>query len=506
MSSSARTNYAIAADVGTQGTKVALVAFDGTHQATAFIPSQLIRGGNGLVEQDPEEMLASVVRGIRSVVEQSGIKQEQIAGIGIDGQMAGLLGIDEDWNTVMPFDSWLDRRCEATMPLIKEWGEEEYIRITGCPVTYAHGPKIIWWRREQSEIYNRIAKFLVPSAYIAGKLAELKAEDAFIDHTHLHFTGFADVEKETWSDLLLQDFDIDKTKMPRIVRPWEVIGGLSSRYAQLTGIAQGTPIVAGCGDTAASILGAGIVSSGQLFDVAGTASVLSCCVDQYKPDVGGKTLIYARSVLPELWTPLAYINGGGGCLSWLREQTGSNYDELNQLASVKQPGSGGLMFIPHYGGRVCPNQSSMKGSWSGLDFAHDKGDLFRSMLEAIAYEYKYYLNTLEQLIGKVDYEEVRVTGGGARSSVFNQIKADVLGIPYRVLDTVDSSLLAGALLVGKGTGMIASIADSVAGLTGATQSYYPDPGKRSQYERHASHYLKTLNTMNDLYRQLKYES
>lgn len=494
--------YIIAVDIGTQGTKAAVVSADAGLRATAFVPSNLIRPSAGRVEQDPDEMFESVVTAIRSAMDRSAVPPERVASIGIDGQMAGLLGIDEDWRAVTPYDSWLDSRCESAMPLIRDWGEEAYIGLTGCPVTYAHGPKIIWWRRERPETYRRIAKFLVPSAYVAGRLASLRADEAFVDHTHLHFTGFADANAGAWSEELLRAFGIDAAKMPAIVRPWDIVGGLSGRYAAAAGLPAGVPIVAGCGDTAAAALGAGIVKPGRLLDVAGTASVLSCCTDVYRPDTTGRTLIYARSVLPGLWTPLAYINGGGQCLSWYKRLAGTDYDELNALAAAVAPGSDGLVFVPHFGGRVCPNTPQLRGSWTGLAWSHERGHLYRAILESVACEYKHYLDTLEGLAGKGAYDAVHVTGGGARSALFNQIKADTLGIPYRPLRMEETALVGAALVAGRGAGLYPDLAAAADACATFGASFEPDEARHGQYVAAAGRYRTTLDGLQTLYAEL----
>lgn len=502
-SDNSRSDYAIAVDLGTQGTKASLVAADGKLLGTAFVPSNLIRPAPGRVEQDPDEMFGSVVSAIRSAMDGSRVPSERVAAIGIGGQMAGVLGIDADWRAVTPYDSWLDSRCEAAMPLIRDWGEAAYIGITGSPVTYAHGPKILWWRRERPEVYRAIAKFLVPSAYVAGRLAGLRAQDAFIDHTHLHFTGFADVRKMAWSDELLAAFGIDGDKMPAIVRPWDIVGGLTDSHAAAAGLLPGTPIAAGLGDTAAAMLGAGIARPGLLFDVAGTASVLSCCTAEYRPDTDGKTLIYARSALSDLWTPLAYINGGGQCLAWYKRLTGLGYDELNALAEAAQPGCGGLTFIPHFGGRVCPNTPELRGSWTGLAWSHERGELFRSILESVAYEYKHYLGTLERLVGQSAYEAVHVAGGGARSALFNRIKADALGIPYRPLHAEDTALIGAALVAGHGVGLFPDLAASAERFAAPGETIEPDAGRYSLYAAAASRYRRTVDGMQALYASLE---
>lgn len=502
--------YVIGADIGTQGTKTALLDERGKIVASSFHPSVLYKRAGGHVEQDPEEMFASVVLGIQAVMQQSGVSANRIAAISLDGQMAGIIGIDEDWGPVTPYDSWLDTRCEAYMPMVRSWGEEDIVRITGCPVTYSHGPKILWWRHERPDVYKRIRKFVVPSAYIAGKLAGLRAEQAYIDHTHLHFTGFAHTSEGEWSGELLKAFSIEAEQMPRIVSPWETIGCLTETYARETGLMTGTPIVAGCGDTAAATLGAGIVRPGQLFDVAGTASVLSCCVDAYTPDTAGKTLIYARSVLPGLWTPLAYINGGGQCLSWFRDHWGHpeeggrlGYADLNSSAEAVAAGCGGLLFVPHFGGRVCPNNPDLRGAWLGMEWAHERGALYRSILESIAYEYHSYLRTLTGLAGEVAYTGVRVVGGGAKSALFNRIKADVLGIPYETLKVKDTALIANAVIAGYAVGLYPDMAAAAERMAIPDTAFSPDYSAHLLYAKHAARYRTAIECLTELYRNLK---
>jgi len=501
-------HYFISIDIGTQGTKIALIQEQGTIVARSFIPSLLIQSERGAIEQNPDDMFSSVLDGIRNVMEQTNIAPQSVLAIGMDGQMAGIMGIDRQGEAVTPYDSWLDTRCEKYIPLIKNWGEEEFIRITGCPVTYAHGPKILWWKHEKPEAYGRIAKFVLPTSYIAGRLCELAADEAYIDYTHLHFSGFADVLKMTWSDVLLEAFQIDRDKMPRIVYPWDVVGNLSKRNAELCGLIEGVPVVAGCGDTAATIFGAGITSNGQLLDVAGTASVLSCCVDEYSADVDSKTLIYARSILPGLWTPLAYINGGGQCLAWFKElltRQGDpvSFDELNEGAAGQSVGSDDLYFIPHFSGRVCPNNPFLRGSWFGMKWSHNSYHLFRSILESIAYEYKVYLDTLSQLVKDIPFTQVTVVGGGARSDLFNSIKADVLNVPYAKLDNNDTALLANAVIAGYGVGFYDSLSGTMERMVQTSHQVLPQSNHHTQYVTYASNYNKLLQCLTPIYQELQ---
>ncbi|MHB1454077.1 MAG: xylulokinase [Saccharofermentanales bacterium] len=445
--------YLIGVDIGTQGTKAALYDTKGGQIASSFEPSRLIRGTDGSVEQVPEEMYGSVLRTVREVMTLSGADPAEVAAIALDGQMAGILGINENYEAVTPYDSWLDTRCEPHVEEMKAKAQDLIIGTTGCPVTFHHGPKMLWWKNVHPEIYARICKFVVPTSYVAGKLAGLRGQDAFIDYTQIHFSGFADIQSLEWSEELLSLFNLDASRMPEIVEPWKIIGHLTAAAADQMGLVAGIPIAAGCGDQAAASLGAGVTSPGMVFDVAGTASVFSCCVKDFSPDVQSHAIVFPRSVVPGLWIPLAYISGGGLCLKWFAETMASSeisLGELDREAEKVLPGSGDLYFIPHFSGRTCPYDPDLKGAWIGLSHAHTRAHLYRSVMESIAYEYGFYLKQLRRLLPEATFTKVTAVGGGARSRIFNQIKSDVLGIPYQSRISGETATLGSAVIAGYG--------------------------------------------------------
>jgi len=490
-------------DIGTQGTKTCLYDLSGNAIASSFEPSRLISPKPGIVEQDPEEIYQSVINTIRAVIAEAGGAFQNVEAIGIDSQMSGIMGIDDEWKAATPYDSWLDTRCEKYIKMMKSSDEDEIIRITGCPPTYHHGPKILWWKYERPDAYQKIAKFIIPAAYIAGRLAGLKSENAYIDYTNIHFSGFADTDKMQWSQKLLDRFNVDTKKMPKITQPWEVIGFLTNNESKKIGLKSGIPIVAGCGDQAATSLGAGVVRKGIAFDVAGTASVFSSCVDSFKPDVKNKTLISARSVIKGLWVPLAFINGGGLCLKWFRDQlTGSkgevNYLQLDSEASNIDPGSNGLLFNPHFGGRVCPNDPGVRGSWIGLNWGHSRAHMFRSIMESIAYEYSTYLDIVKELFGDLQFARVISIGGGAKSNLFCSIKSNVLGIPYAVLKSGDTATLGSALVAGYGVGIFDDIASMAENFSKVEETVTHNPEIYRKYAGYVEVYRKIFAALDDI--------
>jgi xylulokinase len=496
-------SYLIGIDLGTQGTKAGLCDETGSLLTDFFVPSNLIYPEPGAVEQDPEEMLLSVLKSIKQVLEQSKISPGEVAGICIDGQMAGIMAVDAAGRAVTPYDSWLDTRCGKSRQAFLDFGEERTIEFTGGPVSYAHGPKIIWWRDERPDVYKRIYRFVQPASYCVMRLCGLSGDEAFIDYTYLHFSGFADTAHARWSEELIKGLGIQGDKLPRIVRPWDKMGGLTREMAAECGLLPGTPVVAGCGDTAASSFGAGIVRSGLMFDVAGTAAALACAVDIFAPDVKYKTIMFARSVVEGLYIPLAYANGSGLCLKWLRDDIlggAHTYKDLDEMAAKVPAGSGNLLFMPHFSGRVCPNDTLVRGSYINLGWNHTAAHLYRAILEGIAYEYGVYLDIIKELVPDNRFERVICVGGGAKSALFTQIKADILGIPFSLGLQVDTAVLACCAIAGYGVGLYQDLAGLV--QRPADRLINPNPGLYEFYNKRKDIYSQVFDALHGIYSRL----
>jgi xylulokinase len=506
--------YVIGVDLGTSGTKAALYQIDGKLKAAASVEVPLFYPKPGVVEQENEDFYTSAAKTVRSCIESSGVEPNEIAAIAFDSQMAGVGSIDEDFKPATRFDSWLDMRCQPYIEWMDKEAGDRITQLTGCPATCDHGPKMLWWKNEQPEVYQRIAKFVMPVTYVAGRIAGLKADQAFIDHTYIHFSGFSDALAATWSDELCERFGLDQDKLPKIVDPSDVIGEVTEKAAKEFGLAPGTLIAAGAGDTAANALGAGIVYPGMLFDVAGTASVLAGCTNKFVADTKNRALLTMRSVIPGLWNPLAYIGGGGLALRWYRDQfynraRGASlpiadedlYPEMIALAETIAPGSEGLFFSPHLGGRICPSSPDMRGAWVGVSWSHTQAHFARAILESIAFEYAYYLKILKDSLPDLVVVEARVVGGGARSEVWNQIKADILNVPYQRLVGNEFGAWGAAMIAGKAAGLISDLgshAEQTALLNG--KPFSPLKGNHEAYIPLIEKYIRLEQTLNQFYK------
>lgn len=486
--------YLIGVDLGTSATKAALYLPDSTLIAEASTDVPLYYPHPGAVEQDSDDFYRTAAQTVRSCLSQSGIDPRQVAAIAFDSQMAGVGSIDEEFRPATRFDSWLDMRCKPYIEQLDRDYGDLITRLTGCPPTCDHGPKILWWQHEYPDDFARIAKFVMPAGYVAGRMAGLKAEAAFIDHTFIHFSTLSDAQSGQWSPELCTCLGVDPTHLPRIVTPWEIVGEVQAEAARDFGLAEGTPIAAGAGDTAAGALGAGIVRAGMLFDTAGTAAVLAGCTDRFVADVQQRALLTMRSVVPGLWNPLAYIAGGGLIQRWYRDTffntlraqpqplSENLYGQMAELAAHIPPGAEGLLFSPHLGGRICPAGPAMRGTWEGFSWGHTQGHFIRAMLESVAYEYAYYLRILQELIPNLDLVEARVIGGGARNPLWNQIKADVLGVPFQRLQRGEFATWGCALIAGYAAGLFSNLAEAAEAATASEgDPFRPDSQAHATY-------------------------
>jgi xylulokinase len=505
--------YLIGVDIGTMGTKAAVFDTQGNLLASAYEESILHYPRPGWVEQDPDDLYGSSVRTIRECVEKSGIDPADVAALAFDGQMSGIGTVDAAWGTPTPYDSWLDTRCKPYIEMMRPDGEQ-IVRISGGPPTYSHGAKILWWKHERPEAFDKIAKFVVPVAYVAGRMAGLTGDAAYVDYTHLNFSCFGDIVRLVWDAELCERFDVPMDKLPRIVEPWEIIGKVTAAAAADCGLREGTPIAAGCGDQAAGLLGAAMVEPGTVLDVAGTASVFSICVDRYVPDTVHKTLFTARLVPPDLWYALAYINGGGLNLRWFRDELAREeqaqakaegrdvYALLDQMAAQVPAGADSLLFLPHLGGRVCPSEPDLRGLWLGFNWGHRKAHLFRAMLEAVAYEYALYLSIEKSLLPDLEFREARIIGGGAASKLWNQIKADVLGIPYVQLSRSEFAVLGSAILAGYAAGVFSDLKATARQFVHPTARVEPRPEYHEFYRPLAEAYAALIETTRPLFERV----
>ncbi len=492
----------IGVDIGTQGAKAALFDAAGHCLAQAFEASRLKRPAPGAIEEDPERQVGAACRVIRQCLVSAKAEASAVAGLGLAGQMAGVIGVGDDGRAVTPYDSWLDTRCVPQIARMNSRAGDEIVRRTGGPASFNHGPKMLWWKKNRSQDYRRVRAFVQPGGYVAMRLCGLAGERAFIDWTYLHFSGFADTAAAAWDPGLCREFKMDPAKLPDIVAPQSIVGRLTAGFARRCGLRQGTPVVAGCGDTAASFLACGAVAPGVCVDVAGTASVFAATSRTFQPDTVHRLLSSSRSAVPGLWHPYAYVNGGGMNLEWFRREIAGlgcrelpAWDRLEALARRARPDEASPLFIPHLAGRVSPPQPNLRGAWVGLTHGHTLGHLYRAVLEGVALEYGLYRRVLAELYPELGLKELRITGGGERCGLWNGIKADVLGVPVRRITQSLGAPLGVAMLAGWGVGLLPSLPEAAARWVLPGQAVRPDRSMGGYYRRRIDMYHTMLGRL-----------
>ena len=380
--------FLIGVDLGTSVVKTSLFNTEGRLKADATRATGLNQPAPGKADQSGEDFVVATLETVREVVERAGIAPSSVAAIAFDGQMAGAMGIDRDWNALTPwYPSALDNRY---LPYI-----DEMVARAGGQVVALNGslpfmaPRMLWWQDKHPDLYRCIHKVLMLANYVAGRLADLRADDAFIDPSYLTWIGVSDTEGRRWSEELADVCGIPLAKLPRIVPSTEVIGRLSAESASVCGLPAGIPLVAGAGDQVAGCLGAGLVRSGQLVEVAGTFPVLATCLDSYFSDTRyGMLQSLAGPLGADHWYPMMYISGGGLTHRWYRDQFAApdTLEKIQPAIAETKPD-----FI--YGDALEENfykySRPHKKTWQGM-FTHHQAMLYRrTALGDLRYDLRY---------------------------------------------------------------------------------------------------------------------
>ncbi len=497
-------------DLGTTRVKAAIFDTHGRQVAAASRPNRLRVLGPGRVEQSLEEVSEAADAAVRAVVAALGERTSQVAAIGVTGQMGGITALDRAGRPTIPYDSPLDLRSAAAferwmlpiMPLL--------LRRTGAAPEW--GQKPLYWRDERPEVWERIVRFTTLAGAYVAELVGLAPEEAFVDHTYASHSGFWS-GGATWDRELLALVGLNAEKLPRLARPTDVVGRLRPARAAALGLRAELPVIAGAGDGMASVLGAGGVDPGLLVDLSGTATALIGCVDRFVVDVEGQWFNCKPSALPGVWHP-SYVLFGGQAVRWFAEQfppageAGADlatrlrhWDARAAPEDQEQPETVELFFLPHLGGRWYPPRPAARGGWLGLTWGARPEHLYLAILKSVAFEFALALERMRALIPGWQPGEVRVLGGGARSTIWNQLKADILGLPHVPLKELEFAARGVALLAGAAVGVISDLPD-VARRAEPEAVVSPRSGRLAQRAQERAAYRRLVEETERLFSSL----
>ncbi len=443
-------------DISTTGAKALLIDASGAVVSSCSTPLTLSTPRPLWSEQDPRDWWAGVAESIRRALAEARVGGEAVTAIGMTGQMHGLVLLDEQGEVLRPAILWNDQRTGPQCDEIRaRLGRKRLIQITGNDaLTGFTAPKILWVAQNEPEIYARARHILLPKDYIRYKLTGIYASDRAGGAGTLLF----DLKTRTWSPEVLEALDIPAAWLPETYEGPAVTGPVGAAAAAETGLKAGTPVVGGGGDQAAQAVGVGAVQPGIIALTLGTSGVVFAATESPLIEPEGRLHAFCHAV-PGRWHFMGVMLSAAGSLQWYRDTLapGTDFDALVGEAAAVEPGSEGLLFLPYLTGERTPHPDPLaRGAWVGLTVRHTRPHLTRAVLEGVAFGIKDSF-TLIQGAGLGAITQVRISGGGARSALWRQIMADVLGVPLVTVNTTEGAAFGAALLAAVGAGAYESV-------------------------------------------------
>ncbi len=474
-------------DIGTQSTRAALLDLDGRMVAGVSTAIDMQTPRPGWAEQDPQVWWDTTVDNIRRAMAEAKASPEEVLGIGVSGQMHGCVPLNGYGELLSHgVQLWCDKRSADIVESFKTTAHARTAyHIAGSPpVANWFGFKIKWLQLNQPEVYRSAWKFVLPKDYINFKLTGAVATD----HSEASGSFLMDSKTEDWSPVLVEQVGIEKMKLPEIHPSHYVVGKATPEVAALTGLAAGTPVVAGGGDMLCMLLAAGITRPGRASDVTGTSSIMSVFSEEPVLD---ERLMNLHHVMPG-WIPFGIIDSGGGSLKWFRDNfcqpeiaqaqnaDVSVYDLLNAAAAKVEPGTEGLLYYPYLMGERTLGTPWARGVFFGITARTGKGAMVRAIMEGVTFELRRTLEIVESAGQKVDV--VYHNGGGANSDLWSQIKADIYKKRVVTFENSEGGILGSAVLAGVGAGVYADPGSGIERTLRVRKEFSPRDELASRYD------------------------
>lgn len=473
-------------DVSTTSAKALLINEKGGVVGSASTPLTLSAPRPLWSEQDPRDWWSGIVSSIRQVLEQASVPGSNVTAIGLTGQMHGLVLLDEHGDVLRPAILWNDQRTGAQCDAMRaRLGREHLIQITGNDaLTGFTAPKILWVQENEPDVFARVKHILLPKDYIRYRLTG----DYAMDKADGSGTILFDLRNRDWSPEVLSALDIPARWLPPTYEGPTVTGMVSAAVATETGIESGTPVVGGGGDQAAQAVGVGAVQPGIIALTLGTSGVVFAATQVPLVEPEGHLHAFCHAA-PGLWHLMGVMLSAAGSLQWYRDTLvpDMSFEVLVNEANGIKPGSEGLFFLPYLTGERTPYPDPLaRAAWVGLTVRHTRAHMTRAVLEGVAFGIKDSFRLISQAgLGKI--EQVRISGGGARSELWRQIMADVLGVELVTVNTTEGAAFGAALLAAVGAGLYASVPAACEATIQITGRNYPTEAT-AVYQDHYPHY------------------
>jgi xylulokinase len=484
-------------DLGTTCVKAALFSADDGHAVVdAFVAYPLFHPHPGWAEQHPSDWWQATISAIRICLEAAakcGVQASDVRGVGFSGQMHGIVLLDEQQQVVRPCIIWADQRSAAQSEWMTEKvGASRLIECVSNPaLTGFSAPKLLWVRANEPDVFARVRTLLLPKDYIRYRFTGVMA----MEISDAAGTCLLDVKHGTWSREVLAAIGLEVALLPPVIAADKVSGTTTEEVAALTGLPVGIPVAGGGADNACGAIGNGIVVSGLALVSVGTSGVVLAYSDTARVDTSAAVprVHTFNHAVAHAWYLMGVTQAAGLSLRWVRDNIGlperalerwtgqDAYDTLAKEAASVPPGSLGLIFLPYLQGERTPHLDAYaRGGWIGLSASHDRRHLVRSVMEGVAFSLRDCFSIIREQ--GLALEQVRATGGGAKSLLWRQIIADVLGVELVVTNATEGAAFGAALLAGVASGIYSSVQEACKQTVRVVERTEPRPEIAQVYD------------------------
>jgi xylulokinase len=489
-------------DVGTTSVKAGLFDVDGRQVAASGREYRLVHPSPDRVEIDPETWWTAAEEVVREALATPGVDRASVAAMAVSSQGETVAAVDTEGRALAPALVWLDNRAAAEARELEDrFGNALVYDRTGVPEVNPTwtAAKLLWWRRHDPELFRGAARFVLVEDFLLRRLTGRFVTDGGIQCT----TMLLDIRDGGWWAPMLDFVGIGPERLPEITAPGAVVGTLTTAAAEALGMRAGLPVVTGGMDQGAGAVGVGNVAGGMISESTGGALTIQAAVDHHGADPARRTPVYIHSA-PAMYLYCPVCPTGGMALTWFRDQFGSpeieptggrsSYDALIDLAAAVSPGCDGLTMLPHLAGAFSPEyEPSARGAFVGFTLAHTRGHFTRAVLEAVAFMLRRNLELLAQ--AGATAAEIRSHGGGARSALWSQIKADACGLPIVTLTGENAAVRGDAMLAGVAVGAFPDLAAAEAALVTTHDRFEPDQANRAAYDDAYGRYVRLFDAL-----------
>lgn len=487
-------------DLGTTGMKIIFMDIDGTIIAKNYVDYPILNPEQGYAEQKPSDWWQGLCKISTEVLNEYPELKDKIACIGISGQMHTQVYLDKNNCILRNAITWMDQR---TTKLVERYNAKEENRVAisdntlnSLSTTYT-APHIVWVKEEEPDIYRKTEKVLLAKDYVKYMLTG----EMVTDYSDAVGTLLFNTVKKKWSEEMFRLFDLAPGLMPEVDKSAQVIGRITPEAASVTGFPEGTPVINGSADQAATSLGAGVIHPGEVTAIVGTAGVISVVSDEPIADPEHRVLCW-NYCLEDKWVNLAIMQTAGESLNWFKQtfdgESDGAFDIYNQEITNITDGSEGLIFLPYLMGERSPHwDSEARGVFFGMSMKHNKYHFVKSIMEGVSFAFKNNLEVMESL--GINIDKLRLLGGGSKSEEWLNIMAKVLNkkiIPVKITET---GALGSSILCGLALGVYDSLDDVVSRLTMTGKEYYYEEIPEIYYKNY-SKYKKIYQRTKDIFK------